>query len=118
MTMQLRENRQKLRRNGTVGVLAAIAIGFGIAGLSGFCGAAELLPPARQGAVSGVLASVTVLSEAAMSKEAATGSAPAQIIGDQTGHGKIILWDEMRSPPELPPGTNGTVTLTIGGATK
>ncbi len=118
MTTQLKENRHKLRRIGVVRVLAAIAMGFGIAGLSGFCGAAELLPPARQGAVSGVLASVTVLSEAAMAKEAATGSAPAQIMGDQTGRERVILWDEMRSPPELPPGTNGTVTLTIGGTTK
>ncbi len=96
--------------------VAAMAVG--IAGLSGPCGAAELLPPARPGAVTEMLASVTVLSEAAMAKEAATGVAPAQIIGEQTGRGKVMLWDELRAPPELPPGTNGTVTLTIGGGGK
>ena len=29
-----------------------------------------------------------------------------------------MLWDELKAPPELPPGTNGTVTLSTGGAGK
>ncbi len=96
--------------------IAAMAVGS--AGLSGSCRAAELLPPAREGGVTGVLASVTVLSEAAMAKESAAGVAPAQIIGDQTGRGRVMLWDEMCAAPDVPPGTNGTVTVTTSGAAK
>lgn len=116
MTRHRERNRQRFRAIMAARFVAAMAVG--IAGLSGPCGAAELLPPARPGAVTEMLASVTVLSEAAMAKEAATGVAPAQIIGEQTGRGKVMLWDELRAPPELPPGTNGTVTLTIGGGGK
>jgi hypothetical protein len=116
MTTRQEGNRQRSRAIMAGWFFAAIAVG--IVGFSGPCGAAELLPPARAGAASEVLASVTVLSEAAMAKEAATGAAPAQIIGDQTGRGKVMLWDEMRAPPDLPPGTNGTVTLTTGGGGK
>jgi hypothetical protein len=63
-----------------------------------------------------VLASVTILSEAAMAHVSAAGVQSAPVISDQNGHARVLLWDELRAPPELPPGTNGAVTITTGGA--
>ncbi|HUC10498.1 MAG TPA: hypothetical protein VL985_08735 [Stellaceae bacterium] len=90
----------------------------GIIGLPGLCPAAEPLLPAQPGGVPEFLASVTVLSEAAMARESAGGVQPAPIVGDQTGHARVMLWDELKASPELPPGTNGSVTLTTGGGGK
>jgi hypothetical protein len=87
---------------------------FGVCGLSGFCLAAEPMAPPIPGGVPEILASVTVLSESAMAKEAAAGVQSAPILGDQTGHARVMLWDELKAPPELPPGTSNAVTLTTG----
>jgi hypothetical protein len=65
-----------------------------------------------------VLASVTILSESAMARESAAGVQAGPVISEQNGHAKVLLWDELRAPPELPSGTNGTVTLTTGGPGK
>ncbi len=66
--------------------------------------------PATSG-VPDILASVTVLSEAAMAKEAASGVPAVPILGDQS-HARVMLWDEMKTPPETPAVPNNTVTFT------
>jgi len=51
-----------------------------------------------------------------MAHESAAGVQSAPVISDQNGHARVLLWDELRAPPELPPGANGAVTITTGGA--
>jgi hypothetical protein len=97
-------------------LLAVLALAFGIGASAGSCWAAEPLGPARPGGVPEILASVTILSETAMAHESAAGVQPVPVISDQNGHARVLLWDELRAPPDLPPGsTNGTVTLSTGG---
>ncbi len=107
-----------MRRAGPRALLAALALCLGIAVSPGFCRAAEPLAPARPGGLPEVLASVTILSEAAMARESAAGLQAAPVVGNQSGQARVLLWDELKAPPELPPGTNGTVTLSTGGAGK
>jgi hypothetical protein len=95
--------------------LFALAVIVGLGGLPGVCPAAEKLGPARPGGLPEVLASVTILSETAMARESAGALQPAPVISDQGGHARVMLWDELRAPPESPPGANGTVTVTTGG---
>jgi hypothetical protein len=105
--------RFRIRRPGALLALAVVA---GLGNLPGVCRAAEQLGPARPGGLPEVLASVTILSEAAMARESAAGVQPAPVISDQGGHARVMLWDELRTPPELPPGSNGTVTLSTGAS--
>jgi hypothetical protein len=86
---------------------------FGIASLHSPCSAAGQPGPQRPGGLPEVLASVTVLSEAAMANETAAGVQVAPIVRDQSGLARILLWDELRVP-QLPSGTNGAVTLNTG----
>lgn len=114
MTKQLKTIWEEVRRRAGR-LLAASAMALSMFSLPGPSLAAEPLGPTRPGDLPGILASATVLSEAAMSEENATGLQPAQIIGQDAGHARVMLWDELKAPPELPPGANGTVTLSTGG---
>jgi hypothetical protein len=107
--------RQRLRGRRAAHLLAAAAIALSIFCLPGSSLAAEPLAAARPAELPEILANATVLSEAAMSKENATGLQSAQSIGQDTGRARVMLWDELKAPPELPPGANGTVTLSTGG---
>ncbi len=95
-------------------MLAALALVFGVGAPAGLCWAAEPPGPARSGGVPELLASVTILSETAMARESAAGVQPAPVMNEQNGHAKVLLWDELRAPPDLPPGTNTAVTITTG----
>jgi hypothetical protein len=106
---------ERLRGRRAARLLAAAAIALSIFSLPGSSPAAEPLAAARPAELPEILANATVLSEAAMSKENASGLQPAQIIGQDTGRAHVMLWDELKAPPELPPGANGTVTLSTGG---
>jgi hypothetical protein len=106
---------ERLRGRRTARLLAAAAITLSLFSLPDSSFAAEPLAAARPAELPEILANATVLSEAAMSKENATGLQPAQVLGQDTGRARVMLWDELKAPPELPPGTNGTVTLSIGG---
>jgi hypothetical protein len=97
-------------------LLGVLALVLGLAWLPDSGRAAEPLGPARPGGLPEVLASVTTLSDTAMARESAAGVQPAPVLGDQAGHPRVLLWDEMKAPPELPLGTNGTVTLTTGAS--
>ena len=99
-------------------LLGAVALLLGLSGVPGVCRAGEQLGPARPGALPEVLASVTILSDTAMAHENATGAQPAPVITNQGGHARVMLWDELKAQPELPLGSNGTVTLSTGGAGK
>jgi hypothetical protein len=111
----LNKTKRRYRPGRTARVLAAFAMALSLFGLPGPCGAAEPSGQPRPDGVREVLASVTVLSEAAMSRENATGAQPAQIIGAEPGHLRVMLWDELKTQPELPAGTNGTVSLSVSG---
>ena len=97
-------------------MLAVLTIALGLSGLPGVCRAAELLGQARPGGVPEVLASVTSLSEEAMAHESAAGVQATPVITEQNGHARVLLWDELRAPPEAGSAINGTVTLSTGGA--
>jgi hypothetical protein len=114
--MKLKTRIGRFRREGTRILLGAFAVVLGLSGAPGVCFAAEPLGPARLGGLPEVLASVTILSDTAMARESAAGVQAAPVISDQGGHARVMLWDELKAPPELPPGTNGTVTLTTGSA--
>jgi hypothetical protein len=100
-----------LRRIGPATLLAVLVVCLGIGVSSGACRAAEPLGPARPNGLPEVLASVTILSEAAMAQESAAGVQAAPMVGNQSGQAKVLLWDELKSPPQLPTEPSGTVTL-------
>lgn len=116
MTSHSKTIWERLRGRRAARLLAAAAIALSIFSLPGSSPAAEPLAAARPAELPEILANATVLSEAAMSKENAAGLQPAQIIGQDTGHAHVMLWDELKAPPELLPGANGTVTLSTGGS--
>jgi len=91
------------------GWFGALALALAVSVLSTGCGAAELLGPARPTALPEVLASVTILSDAAMANEKGAGMQPATILNDPTGHQKVLLWDELRASPQLAPATEPTI---------
>jgi hypothetical protein len=107
--------RERLRECSFARLLATMAMALSIVGLPGLCRAAEPLTAARPADLPAVLASVTVLSETAMSKENAAGVQPVQIIGGETGHARVTLWDELKTSPQLPAAANGTVSPSTGG---
>jgi hypothetical protein len=116
MTSHSKTIRERLRGRRAARLLAAAAIAVSIFSLPGSSPAAEPLAAARPAELPEILANATVLSEAAMSKESAAGLQPAQVIGQDTGHTHVMLWDELKAPPELLPGANGTVTLSTSGS--
>jgi hypothetical protein len=111
------ENRKRLRCSRIAIVLRALTMALGIAGLHSPCSAAGQSGAQHPGGLPEVLASVTVLSEAAMANETAAGVQAAPIVRDQSGLARILLWDELRVP-QLPSGTNGAVTLNTGSGDK
>jgi hypothetical protein len=111
------ENRKRLRCSRIAIVLRALTMAFGIAGLHSPCSAAGQSGAQHPSGLPEVLASVTVLSEAAMANETAAGVQAAPIVRDQSGLARILLWDELRVP-QLPSGTNGAVTLNTGSGDK
>lgn len=80
--------------------------GLAVGGLSGSCRAAEPLAPAQPAGVPEMLASVTILSDAAMAREKGTGLQLPQILNDPTGRQRVLLWDELRAPPQQLAPTN------------
>jgi hypothetical protein len=111
------ENRKRLRCSRVAIVLRALMMAFGIVGLPSLCPAAGQPGPQHSGGLPEILASVTVLSEAAMANETAAGVQAAPIVRDQSGLARILLWDELRMP-QLPSGANGAVTLNTGSSDK
>jgi hypothetical protein len=116
--MEYRKKRGRAGGTRCLALLGAITVTISLGALPLSGRAAELLPPASRAGGPAVLASVTVLSEAAMARESAAGVQPAQILGNQAAQPRVMLWDEMRTPPELPLGTNGTVSLTTPASSK
>ncbi len=84
-------------------MLGALVAALGLAVLSTGCGAAEYLPAASAKNLPAVLASVTVLSDAAMANETAAGLRSSAGIEGATGHARVLLWDELKAPPLLAP---------------
>jgi hypothetical protein len=85
------ENRKRLRGGRVAIVLCASTIAFGIASLPGPCLAAGQPGTQRPLGLPEVLASATVLSEAAMANETADGVQPAPIVRDQSSPARILL---------------------------
>lgn len=108
----------RFRCRALAGVLAALAMALGLGSGAAGCAAAELLAPARPPNLPAVLASVTVLSDAAMANETGAGLRSSAVIDDATGHAKVMLWDELRGPPQIVPTNNATLTVTGGGPGK
>lgn len=114
---QQNENRKRSRSMRAAIALGTLAMAFGIAGFPGACPAAEAPGPQHPGGLLEVLASATVLSEAAMANQTAAGVQPSPLLGDQSGLARVLLWDELK-PPELPPGANGSVTVNTASSGK
>lgn len=113
------KNRPWLRGGRGRALLAALVFALAGAILPAAGRAADPIGPARPGELPQLLASVTILSEAAMARETGAGIQPTPLINNPSGHSRVLLWDEMRAPPDLPPGaTSGTVTLSTGGVGK
>src|SRR5487761_1143177 len=104
----------RLRTRVTVRLLGVLAAALGMAALSAGCGAAEYLPTASAKNLPAVLASVTVLSDAAMANETAAGLRSSPGIEGATGHARVLLWDELKAPPLLAPLNNATLTVSPG----
>jgi hypothetical protein len=117
LTELLNENRKRLRGHRVAIVLRALTMAFVIAGLHSPCSAADQPEAQWLGGLPEVLASITVLSEAAMVNETAARVQAAPIVRDQSGLPHILLWDELRVP-QLPSGANGAVTLNTGSSDK
>ncbi|HEY3909914.1 MAG TPA: hypothetical protein VGM07_08495 [Stellaceae bacterium] len=98
---------KKLPVTGWVVILA-----LAVAGLSAGCRASELPGPAKP--AKEILASVTILSDAAMANEKGTGLQLPTILNDPTGRQRVLLWDELRAPPQqLAPATDPNVSTTV-----
>ena len=95
-------------------MLGVLAVVLGLAVLATDCGAAEYLPTASAKNLPAVLASVTVLSDAAMANETAAGLRSSPGIEGATGHARVLLWDELKAPPLLAPPNNATLTVSPG----
>ena len=104
----------RLRPRSIAGVLGVLAVVLGLAVLATDCGAAEYLPTASAKNLPAVLASVTVLSDAAMANETAAGLRSSPGIEGATGHARVLLWDELKAPPLLAPPNNATLTVSPG----
>jgi hypothetical protein len=90
---------------------SALTLALAVGGLSRECRAAEPLGPARPAGLPELLASVTILSDAAMAKEQGTGLQIPAILNDPSGRQRVLLWDELRaSPQQLAPATDPTVS--------
>jgi hypothetical protein len=92
------------------GWLGALILAIAVSLWSTGGGAAELLGPARPAGLPELLASVTILSDAAMANEKGTGLHAPTILDDPTGHQKVMLWDELKTVPQLAPATDPTVS--------
>jgi hypothetical protein len=110
-------HRARLRTWPIAGGLGVLVVVLWLAVLSTECGAAEYLPSASVKSLPAVLASVTVLSDAAMANETAAGLRSPAVI-DATGHARVLLWDELKVPPQLAPANNATLTVTPGNPGK
>ncbi len=104
----------RLRTRTAARALGMLAWSLALAMLSTSCGAAEYLPAASAKNLPAVLASVTVLSNAAMANETAAGLRSPAMIG-ASGHARVLLWDELRAPPLHAPANNATLTVNPGG---
>jgi hypothetical protein len=60
------------------------------------------------------LADIVVLSDAAMARETGTSLRPPTIGHESTGHPTVLLWDELKTAPQVTPGQEGSTTVTIG----
>jgi len=81
--------------------------------LSGECNAAGPSGPVRAPEVVALLASSNVLSEAAMAQQTGTGLGPPAIItNEEAAAPRVLLWDELKPAPLMPPVTSG---MTTGG---
>ena len=87
-------------KSGAAVIGRVLALALAIGGLSTTGRAAEPLGTAQPGGVPDMLASVTILSDAAMAKEKGAGLQLPQILNDPTGRQRVLLWDELRAPPQ------------------
>lgn len=100
---------RRARRLPAIGWVLSLALA--LSGLSTVGHAAETLGPAHAAAVPEMLASVTILSDAAMAKEKGAGLQLPSILNDPTGRQRVLLWDELKAPPQqLAPATEPNVT--------
>jgi hypothetical protein len=109
--MEAEQRTAKRRKRPMAGSLGALTLAIAVGVLSTGCGAAELLGPARPTGLPPLLASVTILSDAAMANEKGTGLQAPAILNDPAGHARVLLWDELRAPPQLAPATEPTINI-------
>ncbi len=107
----------RLRARPVAWVFGMLVAALGLAILSTGCGATEYLPAASAKNLPAVLASVTVLSDAAMANETAAGLR-SPVMQGAVGHARVLLWDELKAPPLLAPANNATLTVTPGNLGK
>ncbi len=89
----------------------ALSLALAVAGLSTGCRAGEAPGPKQPAGVPEMLASVTILSDAAMANEKGAGLQLPAILNDPTGRQRVLLWDELRAPPQqLAPATEPNVS--------
>jgi hypothetical protein len=90
---------RKVKR-GPAAIGRVLAVALAIGGLSAGCRAGEPVGSAQPNGVPEMLASVTILSDAAMAREKGAGLQLPQILNDPTGRQRVLLWDELRTPPQ------------------
>jgi|SRR5271166_1880855 len=115
----MRERERGSARIGTrpIGsVLAAVTLALGVEGLPLDCCAAGPPGAGLGSELRALLASSSVLSDAAMARQAGTGLRPAEIVDQVAGPPRVLLWDELKPSPQLPPPAVGIVTIGPGGA--
>lgn len=87
----------------------ALSLALAVAGLSTGCRAGEAPGPKQPAGIPEMLASVTILSDVAMANEKGAGLQLPAILNDPTGRQRVLLWDELRAPPQqLAPATEPT----------
>jgi hypothetical protein len=98
-------------KGGSATIGRVLALALAMAGLSTGCRAGEPVGPGQPAGVPDVLASVTILSDAAMAREKGAGLQLPQILNDPTGRQRVLLWDELKAPPQqLLPSNDPTIS--------
>ena len=110
-----KQRRAAAVRARLIGLLCASALTFEIGLGSVACRAAELPEPALAPGIRATLASVVLLSDAAMAKQKGAGMPAPSIANDSIRLPRIMLWDELKTGPQIAPSISGTATNGAAG---
>lgn len=104
----------RFANGGVASVVASAVVALGLLFISTGCQAVGVATPLAPTSVPPILANVVALSDADMARQAGTNLGPPSIAHDPATHPTVLLWDELRPVQQLPNGSSGSVTVTIG----